>query len=251
MIGQYFKHLPEVGSTNDELLKSAEYLPEGAIILADCQNAGRGQNGRIWQANAGMHLTFSLLLKPQFLPAASLYALNMVIALGLVDAFSGFTQKELSLKWPNDVFVSGRKLGGMLIETSLQGSYVRQAIVGIGLNINESMLAKQGLRAISLFDLTGSLSDRLELLEQVVSCLEARYLNFQHFGTGNLLMEYQRKLLGYQELRWFELPDGVRFEGMIMGVDSSGKLLVRHDGRLFAYAHGEIKMLFEDEIAAD
>ncbi len=250
-IGQYFRHLAEVGSTSDELLLEADTLPEGAILLADCQNAGRGQNGRVWQAASGQHLTFSLLLKPQFLPASELYSLNMLIALGLVDALSRFSQENLLLKWPNDIFAACRKLGGMLIETNLQGNYVRQAVIGIGLNINESMREKDGLRAISLYDLTGTTHDRYQLLEQIADCLEHRYLTYQQMGAGNLLMEYQRKLLGYQENRTFQITDGAQFKGMIMGVNNAGKLLVRHHDRLRAYAHGEIKMLFEDEIAID
>ena len=251
MIGQYFKHLPEVGSTNDELLLNAEVLPEGAIMLADCQNAGRGQNGRVWQAEAGKHLTFSVLLKPAFLEATNLYFLNMVIALAIADAIQACSNLGVQLKWPNDLFASGRKLGGILIETHLQGAFVRHAVLGIGINLNEAMSAKSGMRAIALSELLDAEVDPIKMLQFVSESLEKRYLDFQQRGFGNVLMEYQRKLLGYQELRWFVLPDGVRFEGMIMGVDSSGKLLVRHDGRLSAYAHGEVKMLFEDEVAAD
>ncbi len=250
-IGQYFKHLEEVGSTNDWLMQASEDLPDGALVIADCQNAGKGQNGRVWQAASGQHLTFSLLVKPAFLLVAELYALNMAIAISVSTVIEAYIQEPVVLKWPNDFYVRSRKLGGVLIETNLQGGFVRQAIIGIGINLNQPMSDNYALRAISVIELLGKSVSRWEVLEQLAYAIEMRYLMLEKNGSGTLLMEYQRKLLGYQEKKWFLLPDETMLEGMIMGVNSSGNLLVRHAGGLFSYPHGAIKMLFDDEVAID
>jgi BirA family transcriptional regulator, biotin operon repressor / biotin---[acetyl-CoA-carboxylase] ligase len=122
-----------LSSTNDELTRliATENAPPGTIVIANQQTAGRGQRGRTWESNSG-GLYLSLALSPN-LPASDIYQLTIGIAWGIAH---NLRQQMLpvTIKWPNDLLLEGRKLGGILTETSIYQGIVRQAIVGVGIN---------------------------------------------------------------------------------------------------------------------
>jgi len=143
-----FDSLP---STNNELknrLKTND-LSEFTTILTSYQTNGRGQQSNVWESADGLNLTFSVLLKPVFLEPALQFYLSKIVALALTDVLMKYVD-ELSIKWPNDIYVGEKKIAGILIENSLMGSCIDTCVVGIGLNVNQLSFQSSAPNPISL-----------------------------------------------------------------------------------------------------
>ena len=126
----------QISSTNTvaiELLKKEE-LPEGTIIWADEQTKGRGQRGNSWESEPGTNLTISIILFPHFLKAEDQFLLSKVTSLAITDYLAN-RFNQVTIKWPNDIYVANDKIAGILIENSIIGSSFEYAVIGIGLNI--------------------------------------------------------------------------------------------------------------------
>eukprot|EP01137_Pigoraptor_chileana_P015025 Opistho-2@5140 len=108
------------------------------VIITDNQTAGRGQRGNVWEASIGENLTFSLILKPNFLKASEQFQLNVAVSLGVLDCLSEYIDEDLKVKWSNDIYFQNQKMGGILIENTLQGYQIGYSVIGIGLNINQA-----------------------------------------------------------------------------------------------------------------
>lgn len=128
--------LKTIDSTNSEALRRMGELPSGTVLVAYEQTAGRGQRGNTWFSEPGKNLTFSIVLKfpAGFLAAGDAFLLNCLCSVAAVDFLSGFGVVA-SVKWPNDIFVGGRKICGMLLENGLIGSFVAHSVMGIGMNV--------------------------------------------------------------------------------------------------------------------
>lgn len=128
--------LNSVDSTNSEALRRIGELPSGTVLAAREQTAGRGQRGNTWFSEPGKNLTFSVVLKfpAGFLAAGDAFLLNCLCSVSVADFLSGFGVPA-SVKWPNDIFVGGRKICGMLLENGLIGSFVAHSVMGIGMNV--------------------------------------------------------------------------------------------------------------------
>jgi BirA family biotin operon repressor/biotin-[acetyl-CoA-carboxylase] ligase len=187
-LGRPSLYFERVGSTNDVARQEADAgAAEGLLVLAEAQMAGRGRLDRRWWAPPGSSLLMSLLLRPD-LPAARAGQLTMCLGLGAIEGIAAVTglplvQSEdparLALKWPNDLTLAGRKLGGMLAELQLAGDRVAYAVLGLGLNVNLDFLAAapDDLRdsAASLSQVLGRPVDRAALLAAILLRCEAWY----------------------------------------------------------------------------
>src|SRR5690606_4492328 len=107
-------------------------LAEGTVIMAVDQYAGKGQKGTSWQSEPGKNLTFSLLLTPAFLDPKNQFSLTVAMSLAVARWLESLLRAAVTIKWPNDIYVSDRKIGGILIENILKGNIWKSAIVGIG-----------------------------------------------------------------------------------------------------------------------
>jgi len=126
----------ETQSTNDDAVQAASAgAAHGALFVAERQHAGRGRGGHRWESCAGEHLTFSLLLR-ELPPAECLPLMTLVVGLALRDAICAHTHLDPRLKWPNDVYLQGRKVAGILVESRVQGGQHRLVVVGVGLDVN-------------------------------------------------------------------------------------------------------------------
>src|SRR5690606_16121061 len=138
--GQNLITLKRVSSTNDylkqELSKSTPFN-EGTVIMAEEQTAGKGQKGSKWISDPGKNLTFSLLLKPTFLSPVHQFDLNIAVCVSIFETLFPLMGNQVKMKWPNDIFVNDKKLGGILIENILQGNSWKESIIGIGINVNQ------------------------------------------------------------------------------------------------------------------
>jgi BirA family biotin operon repressor/biotin-[acetyl-CoA-carboxylase] ligase len=220
----------ECHSTNTlaQELNQQSSAPEGSVVITDNQTAGRGQRGNSWETNKGLNFTFSILLKPSFLAPNQQFYLNIVIALGVFHYLRQRTDSHVSIKWPNDILVDQKKICGILIENTIQGSTIQYAVAGVGLNINQQSFTSE--KATSLKNITGNdyvLSIELDLL---LSLIEKKYLQLRQGHTKDLLHEYHQHLFGLGDPRTFR-SDGNEFSGAITGIDPIGRLKVKtHTG---------------------
>ena len=213
------------GSTNADLLRRGG--PEGQVLVAEEQTAGRGRMGRSWVSQPGASLTFSVLLRPASVPPARRGWLPLLTGVSVAVAVREVAAVAATLKWPNDVLVGSRKLAGILAEQS--GDVV---VIGVGLNVSTQAdalpVSSGGLRATSLLAEGASVS-REAVLDGILRELEPRYLAFRDdpsSGGAGLLTEYRAlcATLG-REVR-AELPGGRVLSGVARDIDAGGRLLI-------------------------
>jgi BirA family biotin operon repressor/biotin-[acetyl-CoA-carboxylase] ligase len=228
-IGQNFIILKEVSSTNNflkETLSNSKPLIEGTVIMAENQYAGRGQQQNGWHAEPGKNLTFSILLKPGFLPLPAQFDLTRAVSLGVFDALMPILGDKLKIKWPNDIYYDNYKIGGMLIENMVQGGQIKNSIIGIGLNINQDSFPASLPNAASVKQILQRDYDLQTLLSEICGHIEAWYLNLKAGKIHLVRKRYLSSLYWLNEKKSFGSKDGV-FEGMITDVKDNGLLVIK------------------------
>ncbi len=223
-IGQQVIYLPKCHSTNDmaaELVSSGNYST-GLVVITDYQTAGRGQQGNRWESEAGKNLMFTLALKPESLNIEKIFYINITICLGIHDAFRHLAC-ELSIKWPNDIYAGNKKLGGILIENSIRSLRINHSLAGIGINVNQELFSMA--TATSLKMVFNREFEREELLERIIRGIDSRYEQLLNSNFELLKNDYLKVLYGYRKPMHFKA--GNKFEGIITGVDESGRLQIK------------------------
>lgn len=232
-----YKSLP---STNTEVKKPG--YRHGDVVIAREQTAGRGQRGNRWSSNAGENLTFSLVWEPTFLEAKRQFLLSEAVALALTDTLEHF-QIRSKIKWTNDIYVGNKKICGILIEHDLgtDGKLAR-TIVGIGLNVNQKEFEEWVPNPTSMALVAGRSLDLNEVFQRLYDDLEARYAQLQS-APEEIEAAYDKLIYRKGTLAPYRLPNGKRFEGVILGVKSSGELLVESEGMVVPYLFKEIEFI--------
>lgn len=240
--------LATVDSTNRYMRDEAEELwsrhgHDGFVVVtAEHQTAGRGQRGNVWNSNAGENLLFSILVRPgEILKVTEQFLLSQTVALALHDTMQHYGI-DVKLKWPNDIYVGKSKLAGILLELDYAGNSVEQAIIGIGINVNQKEFPIMDRIPVSMKMLKEENFALDGILKTFIDSFEHRYLQLCSGNRDALAAEYTSLLLGIKEKRVFNDKDG-HFEGVIKGVEDDGHLLVqRNDGSTGRYAFKEVEM---------
>ena len=245
-VGQNLIKLPAVDSTNNflkNLLSNSEPLPEGTVIMADNQFAGRGQQDSIWKVEPGKNLTFSILLKPFFLPLDKQFLLNMAVSIAINNALTSILGEKTFIKWPNDIYFRNQKLGGVLIENTIVGSVIKNAIIGIGINVNQQHFEEElTSKATSVFQILQKDVNLMGLLAEICKGLESLYLQLRA-GKHNILKEnYVDRLYQLNTPASYQKDDGV-FEGIIKGVSDAGLLQIDKQGERLQFNFKELTFL--------
>jgi BirA family biotin operon repressor/biotin-[acetyl-CoA-carboxylase] ligase len=245
-IGRNFIKLSSVDSTNNYLkvlLSKSEPVPDGTVIMADEQYAGRGQQQNSWHAAPGQNLTFSLHLKPSFLSIKNQFMLNMAVSIALNEALLPIVGEGLHIKWPNDIYYLDRKLGGILIENIISGQHYKSSIIGIGINVNQQhfQLALKE-RAISIHQILHKDVNLKELLAVICSQIECQYLKLKSNSNHLLSQEYLKRLYRYGQPSSFR-RNGQVFEGSITGINELGMLIIESEGKAQAYNFKEVEFI--------
>lgn len=239
VIGRVVHALDEVGSTQAEVGRiAAAGAPEGIVVTARHQRAGRGRLGRAWWDRAGESLLLSVLLRPA-IPASRAPQLSLIGALAVVDALGEAAGVAAGIRWPNDVLVDGRKVCGILAEAATDADgRLDRVVLGIGLNVNQDAFPPDvAARATSLRLLTGRVHDVEALRDALLGSLDARYLVFRASDEGALRAAWRRHCLTLGER--IRTADGD--EGVAVDLDETGALLVRGEGGVVRrVASGEI-----------
>lgn len=239
-----FVFFPVTDSTNSRAVELAgKGGAHGTVVCADSQTGGRGRMGRRWESPPGVNLYFSLLLRP---PLEPLHAprLTLVAAIALAASVEECSGLTASLKWPNDLYLGGRKAAGILAEMSADPDRLRHVVIGVGLNVNaEPHDFPEAIRgkATSLKGLTGRAFRRVEVLARFLDSFADCYGIFLSGGFKALLPEWVRRdvLAGKPVLLRCREEEA---RGKALGVDESGMLLFRREGsaRTEKVASGEI-----------
>ena len=238
-LGKNLLFMPECHSTNSWALDLCQQScpAEGTLVITDHQTSGRGQRGNSWEAQPGMNLTFSLILKPKFLAIKDQFMLSIMISVSLRDYLAGLLKKYVLIKWPNDILVNEFKICGILIENQLMAGLINYAIVGIGLNVNQKNFASPTATSISLTQ--GSTLHLQDVLNGLLEAIEVRYLQLRQNKLTQLRDEYLAHLYRKDMPSAFVAGDQ-QFEGKIVGVDELGRLKVLIQGGVKTFDTKEI-----------
>jgi BirA family biotin operon repressor/biotin-[acetyl-CoA-carboxylase] ligase len=239
----------KVDSTNriaEELAR--EGAPEGTLVLADAQSAGRGRLGRSFFSPGGRSIYLSALLRPREAPE-EVHLYIFAAALSVATAARAFvpSQVDVSIKWPNDVLLDGRKTSGINLPTQIEDLRVTSAVLGIGVNVNvqeeEFPSELKGL-ATSLRIASGGPVDRVAFAELLIEGLEREIERFRSEGFAPVLDDWG-KFFRMQGLRVRVGGPGLRheIEGTVEGVDPQGALLLRTDGGTERVLAGDVTLV--------
>lgn len=225
-VGREFIYLKEIDSTNIFLKRvPSDELRSGTVLLTDYQTKGRGQYEKEWVSNRFENLTFTLALRPSVPANYSLLTLGCASA--IADSIQRYTSHKVELKWPNDLIVNGKKLGGLLTEAIFLGNKVERVLVGIGINIHQQEFRSPFTNnAISLCHLTEKSISREKLLCDCLSKIEKAYHQWEK-SDPELLIKINKRLIGYGEWVHIQVYDELLPEKFkFIGVSNKGELLM-------------------------
>jgi len=242
LIGKSVFHYEEVASTQDIARKLARQgAEEGTVVIAEKQTGGRGRRGRHWASpDGGLYL--SIILRPNLEPARAL-RLPLVAGVAVAGAIKKVTTLQPRLKWPNDIFIAGKKVGGILTETSTKKGKIDHTVLGIGLNVNTARsLFPPAIRetATSLAEESGRNIAPLELLQCLFDEFEALYVEFLASGFDKI-REQWKAMSNTIGSRVKIDSGGAEIEGEALDIDGEGFLLLRRrDGNVERVISGDV-----------
>ena len=223
-------HISETESTNRWLHEHPS--DDNVVVVADFQTAGRGCGTNTWESERGKNLLFSLLIHPENVRATAQFHISMAVSLAICDALEQYIG-DLSIKWPNDIYWRNGKLGGILIENHLQGSVIRDSIIGVGLNVNQQRFRSNAPNPVSLWQIYGQETDRMQLLDDIL-------LRFDATLATDLKARYVSKLYRRKGFHPYADKEGA-FMAEFVDVESDGHpLLLDEYGRQRRYAFKEV-----------
>lgn len=242
-VGHNLVFLEQVDSTNEEAKRQAEKgAPDGTLVAAAEQSAGKGRRGRTWISEKGTGVWMSLLLRPDFPPECA-SMLTLVAAMAVEKGISRVTGVDGQIKWPNDVVIEGKKVCGILTEMSTEMECIHYVVVGIGINVGTEEFPEE-IRdlATSLYLSTQKKVKRAVLAAAVAEAWEFYYEEFLKSGDLRFLMEeYNERLVNRgREVKVLALDGG--YMGISQGINEKGELLVETGGMVRTVISGEVSV---------
>ena len=227
LIGQPFIELLTVESTNNYAmgLARAGMAQHGTVVFTHDQTKGKGQRTKEWISQKGQNIAMSVIIEPQNLPVSELFSLSMMTATVVQEFFEKLVEDEVTIKWPNDIYWRDRKAAGILIENLWQGTEWKFAVLGIGINVNQTDFGEVGSRAVSLKQITGKNFELVALAKSLCEIIEEKYR--LQFSNPFLIVDQYKKHL-YKINRKVTLKkDNHVFEAEFKDVNSQGQMVVQ------------------------
>jgi len=230
-IGKVFLHFPRLDSTNQF---ATDYISknnpsEGTVISTYCQDKGRGQIGSKWESTPDKNISLSVILYPTFVEIQQQFLLSQTISLGIFDFISKHLDRNIKVKWPNDIYVKDKKIAGTLIQNTLTANKFQSSVVGIGININQLAFLSDAPNPTSFKIETGKTYDLDEMVKDLCWSIEKRYLQLRSHQNQIIQQDYLNNLYRFMEDGLFQRPEGTIFNGKIVGVTEQGKLRLVHN----------------------
>ena len=226
-IGQVLHQYDDLDSTNALAFEMASKSNpiEGTAITTHYQSEGKGQIGSTWHSEPFMNLLTSIILTPRFLSLKDQFYLNIISSLAVCDVLEHYFINDLAIKWPNDVYVGNQKIGGILVQSILEKASMKYAILGIGLNVNQTLWPAELPNPIAMKMVDGNDIPLEEVRQLLYQKLEYRYLSLKRAKYKELLEEYLELLYKKDVFSNFD-QDGKQFMGTIRGIDEEGRLVI-------------------------
>ena len=236
--------LNEVESTNNyaNQLILSNAAEEDTVVLTHYQKKGRGQLGNHWESEAGKNLLASIILYPELLKAGKQFYLSKIVSLSIVEYLKREVA-DVSVKWPNDIYIGTKKIAGILIENSIKGNYLFTSILGIGLNLNQKMFLSDAPNPVSLTQLTGKEYEIEKVVSDIFRLIQAWYQKIQRGNFAEIDSAYLSIL--FRNGEWSQYSkNGISFEAKIIGIGEFGQLqLENREGVISEYVFKEIEFI--------
>ena len=187
------------------------------------QTAGKGTRGKHWQSNKRENIILSIVADTSFLDLNNKFYLAAITALSCFDLFSKYARESITIKWPNDLFWNDRKAAGILIENAIRGNKWQSSVIGIGMNINQTLFNNEIIKPVSLKQITGKTYDILLLAEELYNCFFERYESLKRNKFSEIMEEYNLHLFRRNEISKLKKGPAV-FESTIVRVSADGML---------------------------
>lgn len=232
----------ESTNTYAKELLSAKDCVDRTVIVAESQTKGRGQHTNKWESQDGKNLTFSIVFFPEDLQAYHQFYLSRAIALGLTDYLSTHVN-NVSIKWPNDIYVGNKKIAGILIENTVMGANIRYSICGIGININQEEFISDAPNPISLKQLTAKEYSLDDELVAIIESIEKRYSQLENYDLELLDMNYASVLYRKSGYHLFN-EEGEVFRARIHSITDIGQMVLeKENGQQNTYNFKEVSYI--------
>ena len=240
VIGRNFIYSEEVESTNSFLLnKSNKFNSEGTILLAEKQSKGRGRKERVWYSAKGQNLTFSILLTSKKYFGKKFNLLNFATSLSVAFALENLFQLKTELKWPNDVLVNGKKICGILLESTSQGNKIERVVIGIGLNVNQALFQGNfNLEPTSIKLELGESVDREKLLAELLNTFE-EILQKMESKPDEIMKDWKDRCNLIGEKISVTEEDNTKY-GIFEDLDEEGFLLLKTKNKIEKIHFGDV-----------
>lgn len=235
----------EIDSTNEYLLTHYRTLPIGSLCLAESQTAGRGRRGRQWYSPISQNLYFSMLWRYDIANITQISALSLVVAITIAEAFEQLGVTDIQIKWPNDIYYQGKKMGGILIETRLDKKDL-YLVIGIGLNLAMPKV-DNAIITQPWTDLADYQFDRNQLASTLATGLQQMLIEYPHLPFSDYLERWHKFDLFYQQPVKLLTEQG-EIHGISQGINSQGELLLKQGSEINAFAIGEISLRSNENI---
>ena len=244
MAGAHLLYFDVIDSTNIEAKKQAENgAPEGLLVVADKQEAGKGRRGRSWESPAGANIFMTILLRPSFSPEKA-SMVTLVMALSVAQAIAETSDMDVKIKWPNDIVIRKKKVVGILTELTMETDYIQYLVCGVGINVNQTEFP-EAIResATSLYLEGGKKINRAGLIEKTMEYFEENYGIFCETENMAGLIEAYNKLLVNKEAQVRVLDPKGEYDGLSHGINELGELIVeKEDGSVENVYAGEVSV---------
>ncbi|MGB2115980.1 MAG: biotin--[acetyl-CoA-carboxylase] ligase [Flavobacteriaceae bacterium] len=240
--------LDAIDSTNTFLKNLAVNveLDDFTVVSAKHQLSGKGQMGSEWVSEADKNLMFSVYKRFERLTIENQFCISMIVSLSIHEVLSALKLSKIKIKWPNDILSCDKKVGGVLIENKLKDKQIESSIIGIGLNVNQTVFRNLN-QASSLYVNYKRKFDRDNLLKQIVNRLEINFKKYD-FSSSDSINElhsnYEKLLFNLNLLKPYSLQDETIFDGVIKGVTETGELKIEVNGVNETFNIKEIRFLY-------
>jgi BirA family biotin operon repressor/biotin-[acetyl-CoA-carboxylase] ligase len=243
-VGSEISYFSVIDSTNTRAKRMAEEgASHGTLVLADEQTGGRGRRGRSWKTPPKSAIAMSLIVRPDLLPEKA-SMMTLLMGMAVASACKEMVTKPVSIKWPNDVVIDGKKICGILTEMSAEMEEIHYLVIGTGINVNVKEFPEEIREtATSLALEEGHEINRAEVICKTMKYFEQYYDNFMEHGDLSGLMEQYNELLVNRDSHVRVLEPKNAYNGIARGINERGELLVeREDGTVVCVYAGEVSV---------
>lgn len=225
-MGEPLIELPSVESTNIyamDQIRSGQAI-SGSAFTTDFQEKGKGQMGKFWESEKGQNILISYALRWDKTEFTNSFGLSVAVSLGVFDFLCEIAVDEVKIKWPNDLYWRDRKAVGILIENSLRGTQIKWSVIGMGINVNQTLF-KDAPNPVSLKQITGKTWDRKWLIDRLSNHLKIQINDWLAGNAQAQLRRYNEALYKKEQLQKFN--SGTRsFEAVVKEVNQEGQLVL-------------------------